>query len=355
MHIAGKQLYYQHITKNDNRSLHLYGRSSINASITHELEVLEPQNTQHLRWHPLRQQWVGYATARQNRTFNPPKEYCPLCPVKKGATPGEIAVEDFEIAIFDNRFSSLSLDAILADHFELKAKPAIGKCEVIVYSAQHDGNLGQMSDDHRELLIQAWIHRYNALRENSKLQFIFPFENRGKEVGVTLPHPHGQLYAFDFLPPAIEKMKSAFLDDPKVMLEIYQQTKEQNDLYHDDHVVAFVPEVARYPFETWIMPKQPIAGPWQFTQEHLASFAKAQGVVQRKLDTVVNADMPYIMGLYAAPKDLEDVWHFHIQYMPFLRDENKLKFLAGIEQSMDFFLMDNAPSDMAKKLQAVKV
>lgn len=355
MDIAGKNLYYHHISKNDGRSLHLYGNNPIKVELTHELEALEPQNSQHLRWHPLRQQWVGYATARQNRTFNPPKEYCPLCPVKKGATAGEIAVEDFEIAIFDNRFSSLSLDATIAEHFAFKTKPAIGKCEVIVYSARHDGNLGQMSDDHRALLIQAWIHRYNELRENPELRFVFPFENRGKEVGVTLPHPHGQLYGFNFLPPTIEKMKAAFEDNQKIMFEIYQQTGGENDLYHDDYAIAFVPEIARYPFETWIMPKEPVAGPWQFSGKQLSSFAKAQGVVQRKLDAVFNCNMPYIMGLYAAPSGYDDIWHFHIQYMPFLRGEHKLKYLAGIEQSMDFFLMDNAPSDMAKTLQAVKV
>ncbi len=352
--IKGSDFYYQHIQKNDGRALHLFSRKPKSYEVTEELEPVDNQNNPFMCWHPLRSEWVIYATARQNRTLNPPKEYCPLCAVKKGAFPGEVAVEDFEVAIFDNRFSSLQLTADFAPELGLETAAAVGKCEVIVYSSAHEGNLGQMGDSRRELLIQAWCHRYNELRAYEDIQFIFPFENRGAEVGVTLPHPHGQLYAFNHLPPNVEKMKQAFAKNVNVMQNLYETTKGQNTIWEDERFVAFIPPVARYPFETWIMPKKPLAGPWQFDDEDYGSLAYGLGVVQRKLDGLFGKPMPYLMGLYAAPKGLEDIWHFHIQFLPFLRDENKYKYLAGIEQHLGSFLVDVSPSDMAEKLREVK-
>ena len=353
MDINGSKFYYEHITKNDGRSLHLFSKKKRDYKVTNELEPIDNFAQPYMCYHPLRDEWVIYSTGRQNRTFNPPKEYCPLCPVAKDAFPGEVAVEDYEVAIFDNRFTSLSLDADIAPELGIETRPAKGKCEVIVYSSEHEGNLGKMPDERRELLIQAWTHRYNELRQNPDLEFIFPFENRGKEVGVTLPHPHGQLYAFNHLPPNIKKMKAAF-EKNQALLELYFTTHGENDIWADDRFVAWVPPVARYPFEVWLMPKKPMAGPWQFNDADYASMAHGLGVVQRKLDGLFGANMPYIMGLYAAPKDMDNKWHFHIQFMPFMRDKGKLKYLAGVEQALGTFLSDMAPSDMAAKLREVE-
>ncbi len=354
MPIKGRSFFYHHIEKNDGRSLHLFSSEPKDYEVTEELEPVKSLNSSFMCWHPLRQEWVIYATGRQNRTLNPPKEYCPLCAVKKGDFPGEIAVEDFEVAIFDNRFSSLNLNESFAPELDLKTAAAIGKCEVIVYSCEHEGNLGKMDDNRRELLIQAWSHRYNKLREKEDIEFIFPFENRGKEVGVTLPHPHGQLYAFNHLPPHIKKMKKAFEENPKVMQQLYAQTEGKNNIWEDKHFVAWVPPVARYPFETWLMPKKILAGPWQFDDADYASLAHGLGVVQRKLDGLFNENMPYLMGLYAAPKNLEKSWHFHVQFLPFLRGANKYKYLAGIEQHLGSFLVDVSPIEMAKDLRKVE-
>lgn len=349
--IKGNSFHYHHIEKNDGRSLHLFSREKKEYEVTEELAPVESQKDPFMCWHPLRAEWVVYATGRQNRTFNPPKEYCPLCAVKKAAFPGEVAVEDFEVAIFDNRFSSLNLQAGAAPELGLKTAEAIGKCEVIVYSSEHEGNLGQMNDSRRELLIQAWAHRYEALRNHPDIEFVFPFENRGAEVGVTLPHPHGQLYAFNHLPPNMEKMKQAFEENSAVLLDLYNITEGKNTIWEDERFVAFVPPVARYPFETWLMPKRQLAGPWDFETADYGSMARGFGVVQRKLDGLFNQDMPYLMGLYAAPKNREKNWHFHMQFLPFLRDNNKYKYLAGIEQHLGSFLVDVSPEDMAKNLQ----
>ncbi|MFV0431997.1 MAG: galactose-1-phosphate uridylyltransferase [Alphaproteobacteria bacterium] len=354
MSADSKNFYYHHVTKNDGRSLHLFSEAERTYNITNELEPTENLAQPFMCHHPLRDEWVIYSTGRQNRTLNPPKEYCPLCAVAKDAFPGEVAVEDFEVAIFDNRFTSLSLDAHIAPELGIKTAPAKGKCEVIVYSSEHEGNLGQMPDSRRALLIHAWTHRYNELRQNPDLEYIFPFENRGKEVGVTLPHPHGQLYAFNHLPPNIKKMKAAF-EKNQALLELYFTTHGKNNIWEDEYFVAWVPPVARYPFETWLMPKEPMAGPWEFNNDDIASLAHGLGVVQRKLDGLFERNMPYIMGLYAAPQGMEDKWHFHIQFLPFLRDANKMKYIAGIEQSLGLFLSDISPEDMAKKLRKIEV
>ncbi len=350
--IKGSRFYYKLYEKKDGRNLHLFGRKEHSLAVTNELDAVDTQDP-HLRWHPMLQQWVGYATGRQNRTFHPPKNHCPLCPVEEGGFPAEVPFADFEVAVFDNRFPSFSLDAQDVPNLGIETKPSNGKCEVIVYSPVHDGNLGQMDNSIRELLVQAWTHRYINLYQEDSIEYVMPFENRGKEVGVTLPHPHGQIYAFNYLPPNIKVMAKAFAKE-NVLLDLYKTTKEENNIWSDDNFVAWVPPVARFPFETWLMPNKQISGPWDMSDSDFASLADGIGQCIRKLDGLFQQKMPYIMALYAAPKGFSGQWHFHIQFLPFMRDVGKLKYLAGVEVAAGSFLVDMEPSYMAQRLREVE-
>ncbi|MGB4267039.1 MAG: galactose-1-phosphate uridylyltransferase, partial [Limnochordia bacterium] len=173
-----------------------------------------------LRWNPQLMQWVIVATHRQHRTFKPPKEFCPLCPTKPGAFPTEIPAENYEIVVFENKFPSLrtpppEMGVQPSDLYP--AAPAEGICEVICYSPDHYLTLGDATAEHIYNLIQVWADRYRELGSKPGIEYVYIFENRGDAVGVTLHHPHGQIYAFPFIPPV-----------PKQELEAAKQHKEKH-------------------------------------------------------------------------------------------------------------------------------
>lgn len=165
-----------------------------------------------LRWNPVLEEWVITATHRQDRTFLPPKNFCPLCPTKKGKFPTEIPSEDYEIAVFENKFPSLQRNApepkVKGDEL-YKVKKAKGICEVIVYTPKHNTTLTGQPLDEIYKLIKVWKDRYKELGSLRYIKYVFIFENKGEIIGVTLHHPHGQIYAFSYIPPKIAKELSS--------------------------------------------------------------------------------------------------------------------------------------------------
>ena len=345
------QVHRRHHVKTDGRDLFLYSRTPHMLAPTNDLDpVAKPEP--HMRWHPLRREWVAYATNRQNRTYKPPPEYCPLCPVKPGAYPGEIPFETFDVAVFENRFPSFHLDATTAPALPIETKPGVGRCEVVIYSPDHVGSLATISQDRRELLIHAWADRLTDLLGRPEIDYVLPFENRGEAVGVTLHHPHGQIYGFSFLPPVVEKMVSAFREAP-VLETLRNDAGTAYDIGGNERCVAFVPPFARFPFESWIAMRAFHPGPWTFDADDIVSLADLIGRVVTGYDRLFGAAMPYIMVLYAAPKGEELRFPFHIQFLPFQRSADKLKYLAGCEQGAATFLADVAPEAMADRLREV--
>lgn len=342
--------------KPDGRHLILYGWRPQLGAARSDLEPEAPPRP-HLRWHPLRGEWVAYASHRQERTFKPPPEFCPLCPARAhdipGGIPGEIPFDDFEIAVFENRFPAFHRDAPAPPDLPVPAAPARGVCEVVVYSAAHGGSLASLSQDRRDLLVRAWADRYQDLLARDDVAFVMPFENRGEEVGVTLHHPHGQIYGFPFVPPVIEKAVAAFRAGP-VLLDLRRRLGPVNDVAGDERVTAFVPPFARYPHEVWVMPNAFHPGPWTFSDADNASFAAVLGEVVARYDALFGRPMPYIMVLYAAPRGEEGHFHFHAQFLPHLRTADRLKYLAGCEQGAGTFLVDGLPEPMAERLRGVR-
>ena len=204
-----KKIYKRKFERNDKRHLLLFGYEEHNEKASKELEIT-PSPSPHMRWNPSRQEWVTYSATRQVRTAFPPKEYCPLCPGAELNFPTEIPFKNFEVAIFPNRWASFNTneDKTLIDG--LNVKPSNGECEVVVYSSNHLDTIAQMPLARIELLFNAWSDRYTQLLNRDDISYVMPFENRGEECGVTLHHPHGQIYAFPFIPPAIQKEVDAF-------------------------------------------------------------------------------------------------------------------------------------------------
>ena len=315
-----------------------------------------------LRWNPQLMQWVIVATHRQNRTFKPPKEFCPLCPTKPGAFPTEIPAEDYEIVVFANKFPSLRTpppEVGMQPTDLYPTAPAEGICEVICYSPDHDLTLGDASVEHIYNLIQVWTDRYQELGSKPGIEYVYIFENRGEAVGVTLHHPHGQIYAFPFIPPI-----------PKQELAAAKQHYEKHGtcLYcdilkreHGDQVrivcdnesfTAFVPFYARYPYEVHILAKRHMGSLVDLTDTERMDLSGILKELITSYDNLFGFTLPYIMALHQVPaKGDYPEYHFHFEFYPFNRTETKLKYLAGVESGVGTFITDMSPEEQAERLR----
>jgi UDPglucose--hexose-1-phosphate uridylyltransferase len=294
----------------------------------------------------------------------PPPEYNPLAPTKDPEFPTELPQGNYDIAVFENRFPSLIPTATDAPAAIVETLPANGACEVVVFTQNPQATLSGLPLDHLELLFQVWGDRTHAISQHSQIQYILPFENKGIEVGVTLHHPHGQIYAYPFVPPLPARMGDR-------QLEYYQQHQrgllqdliqreiidDQRILYCDEWAIAFVPVCARYPYEVWIAPIQPVANFEDLTHEQRSGLAKALKTVTLKYDGLWNRSFPYLMAWFQAPVNGEPhpEWHLHAEFYPPYRTSDRLKYLAGTELAAGMFANDALPEEKAKELQAIEV
>lgn len=357
---------FKHVTKKpDGRALQLYSRAPIDQSIVGTSPAPEALNPNpHMRWHPLRGEWVVYASHRQNRTFLPPKEYNPLAPTVSKDFPTELPHGQYDVAVFENLFPSLTSLAHSPPQLFVPTLPAHGACEVVVFTQDAEKSLGQLPLDHICLLLEVWSERYQEIGSRKEIKYVMPFENRGIEMGVTLNHPHGQIYAYPFIPPVaaneLQINRKQFASTGKSILEhlIEQEKKDQlRMLFQSAYTSAFVPICARYPYEVWIAPERRVASLSDMTAEEKRDFARALKTVLLKYDGLWGRAFPYLMVLYQAPTDGEPhpESHFHIEFYPPFRTRDRLKFLAGTELGAGVFANDSVPEEKAAELRAVEV
>ncbi len=353
------------LTKPDGRLLTLYSTQPIPAGLSAPSPFAEPQLANpHLRWHPLRGEWVTYAAFRQNRTFQPPPQYNPLAPMTDPANPTELPAGDYEIAVFDNRFPALALDAHDAPAMHTPTAPAHGKCEVVVFTQDPLAALSRLPLARIELLLHVWGQRTAALAAQNTIAYVLPFENRGAEVGVTLHHPHGQIYAYPMVPPVPARMLAQERDyfmqhGTSLLCDMARDEAMQGKrvLYHGPHAIAFVPPCARYPYEVWLMPTAPTGDFAALGEAERADLARALKTVLLKYDGLWDRPFPYLMAWYQAPTDgaAHPETQLHAQFLPPYRTRDRLKYLAGTELGAGLFAMDVLPENTALELQQVAV
>ena len=347
-----RTVYTRTVQKSDGRDLTFFGWQEHGRPLVTDLPPLEASAPPYRRWHPLRQEWVSYAGARQGRTFFPDAASCPLCPAKgQGVT--EIPTDDFEMAVFENRFPAFRLEGEGADLAQGDV-PAIGRCEVVVFSPDHGGSLGSQSVERIELLFELWAHQARQMMDKHGLAAVLPYESRGEEIGVTLHHPHGQIYGFGFVPDLLKKSADAQKAAP-IVAEILERTAPDLILEKTDNAVTLVPDMARYPYECWVVPRRRTPGPWDLTANERADMALQLKRTLLRLDGLFGKPMPYVLSAQIAPAGYEDSYHFTLQIWPIRRDTDKLKFLASVEQVSGVFLVDVPPEKAAKALRAVVI
>jgi UDPglucose--hexose-1-phosphate uridylyltransferase len=355
-------IYRAEYLKPDGRRLWLYGRSPPKIAAPTSPGPKPTVLDVHLRRHPLLEEWVIYATHRQNRTFLPSPEDDPLAPTTDPHRPTELPAGDYEVAVFENRFPSLSIDCGPPPQIEgAETAPALGSCEVVVFAQDPSCSLGELPLDRICLVLEVWADRTRRLQE-AGLSYVMPFENRGVEMGATLQHPHSQIYGYGFLP--LRQARAT-----KVLQEYHSRTG--GNLFADLAVaelernirviaargsaVAFAPPFAQFPYETWVVPTRPVpdlAGLGHAERQDMA-FALSQSL--RRLDRLWDRPMPYLMMVNQTPTEAlaHPEWTVHIQIQPLRRAPDKLKFLAGTELGAGVFANDVTPEAAAAALRDI--
>ena len=318
-----------------------------------------------LRWDPTLEEWVAYATHRQDRTFLPPAEYCPLCPTEPGGFPTEVPRESYDIVVFENKFPSFTPDAPEPDEpgsALTPTAPGRGVAEVVLYSDDHDATLAGMSERRIRNLIEVWADRYEELGALDYVNYVFIFENKGEAIGVTLHHPHGQIYAFPFVPPRpkkeLEAGRNYRSENENRCLHCDLLAQEHEDgrrlIVKGEHFTAFIPFYAHYPYEVHLYARRCAASIADLNGEERSDMA---GVLKRLLvgyDRLFGFSLPYMMVMHQAPtdgKDHEGIAHFHVEFYPPNRTAEKLKYLAGSEQGAGAFIVDTLPEQTAQTLR----
>jgi UDPglucose--hexose-1-phosphate uridylyltransferase len=316
-----------------------------------------------LRWNPVLEEWVITATHRQDRTFFPPPEYCPLCPTKPGAFPTEIPAEEYDIVVFENKFPSLRREPPppSVEGTDLyPVRPAAGVCEVVVYSSDHNGELATMPLGKIEKLVHVWADRFQELGSRPEVEYVFTFENKGKEIGVTLAHPHGQIYAYPYIPPVVERELRGCRNHYEAHGECLLCRILKDELADGRRIVAqnagfvaLVPFYARYPYEVHLFAREHRSAITDLDNEERRCLAELLQVVITKYNNLWNRSLPYIMVTHQRPTDGGDYphYHYHIEFYPPYRTPDKLKYLAGSEAGAGAFINDTHAEDKARELR----
>jgi UDPglucose--hexose-1-phosphate uridylyltransferase len=358
-------MHKRRLTKPDGRALALYARGEVSGDFCAPSPSVTPHTPNaHLRWHPLRGEWVAYAGHRQNRTFLPPPEYNPLAASCAAEHPTEVPSGAWEVAVFENLFPALAGTSHDPPQLSVPTAPGRGVCEVVVFTQDASANLGTLPLWNIELLLDVWADRYEELGARDDVAYVYPFENRGVEVGVTLRHPHGQIYAYPFVPPVPGReleLQRAHFDRHGRGLLADMIDREVADavrlLYNGDSAAAFMPICARYSYEVWVAPRRAAGSFAEMTRDERRDFARALKTVVMKFDGLWQRPFPYILAIHQAPTDgrPHPEAHVHAEFYPAYRMPGRLKYLAGSEIGAGVFTADTVPEEKVQELQAVTV
>jgi UDPglucose--hexose-1-phosphate uridylyltransferase len=309
-----------------------------------------------LRWNPILSQWVAVASNRQDRP-QMPKDYCPF-------DPGSGKVPDhYDVFLYPNDFAAFSP---AEDPFDPSASAGLfghtgarGACDVVLYHPDHNKLPSELSAEHWRLVIDLWTSRSEELWANPDIQYVYVFENTGVAIGVTMPHPHGQIYAFPFIPPYVERELAAtsdyFTAHGKCLycavlageLADGRRVVAQNDSF-----VAFVPYAARFPAEIQIYARRHVDRLAALTDAEKTGLSELLRIVRRKYDNLYKQPMPLMMVVRQPPVTGDHPYfHFHIEFYPIQRSATKLKYLAGVETGAGTFLNDTVAEERASALR----
>ncbi|SDP16714.1 UDPglucose--hexose-1-phosphate uridylyltransferase [Microbacterium testaceum StLB037] len=323
-------------------------------------ELRDRPPTAQMRQDVLTGDWITFATARQNRAFMPPAHQDPLAP-QTPSNPSEIP-SAYDVAVFENKTPAfgpaLELDEVphpaSSIHPLFRERPSAGRCEVVCFSPEHEGSFASLTPTRARTVIEAWADRTGALSDIADVEQVFIFENRGAEIGVTLPHPHGQIYAYPYVTPRTQGLlRSLDREGPDLFERVVKAESQGPRVVLDtEHWLAFVPFAARWPLEVHMLPKRHVpdfAATSSAERDDLAdNYLRLLNAVDRLYDTPT----PYIAAWHQAPtRTARATARLHLQLTSPRRAVDKLKYLAGSEAAMHAWVADIAPEESAERLR----
>jgi UDPglucose--hexose-1-phosphate uridylyltransferase len=318
-----------------------------------------------MRQDVLTQEWVSVAALRQNRVFLPPADEDPLAPQSAG-NPSEVPAV-YDVAVFENRSPSfgpaLADDAEdpprgLDDLAELgidRTRTSVGRCEVVCFSPETTGSFGTQSESRARTVIEAWADRTAALSALPGVEQVFPFENRGEQIGVTLHHPHGQIYAYPFVTPRTTRVLAAIDAAGSGLFSRILDAERSGPrvVLAGDHWTAFVPFAARWPIEVHLMPHRQVPDLAATSAEERDELALLYRRLLRGVDALYDTPTPYIAAWHQAPVHLgRDTVRLHLELTSPRRSADRLKYLAGSEAAMGAWVGDVPPEQAAEQIRA---
>ena len=330
--------------------------------------------------------WVSIADHRQNRTFMPPTDECPLCPSGGGTMPSEIPAHEYDVVVFENRFPSFASGSTSAAGTSaagtsaagtsaagasanplLAHAPALGRCEVVCFTSDHNARFSSLSPTRARTVVDVWADRTRELSAIDAVEHVFPFENCGEEIGVTLHHPHGQIYAYPFVPARTATLLARATEHHQRTGRLLGADLLAAELDAESRVVirgtawtAYVPYAARWPVEVHLVPNRDVPDLVALGSDERDELAEVYLDLLRRLDRYYEAPdgapiaLPYIAGWHQAPvRQGRDVSRLHLQVMSVLRAPGRLKYLAGSESGVGAWINDVAPEAVATRLREV--
>lgn len=316
-----------------------------------------------LRFDPLTGEWISVATARQNRAFLPPDDLDPLAPTTPG-NPTEIP-DMYDVAVFENKSPSFGPGLPQPGEAQAEAdrgvglgrsRPAYGRCEVVCFGPARTGSWGDLSASRARTVVEAWADRTAFLSGLPGVEQVYVFENRGREIGVTLHHPHGQIYAYPYVTPRTSRLLSSIESyGPQLMGDILAfEQKSERVLVRGEHFTVFVPFAARWPVEVHMLAHRQVPDLAATTGEERDEIAVLYRTIVRALDELYDTPTGYIAAWHQAPvRRARDTARLMLQVTSPRRAADKLKYLAGSETGMGAFIGDIAPERSAERLRAV--
>jgi UDPglucose--hexose-1-phosphate uridylyltransferase len=352
------------IRLSDGRELIYFNESdsSHRASYPDKRDLPPPPPASQLRYDPLVDEWVAVAAHRQTRTFLPPSDACPLCP-STPAFSSEIPAPDYDVVVFENQFPSFS-DRIKPDEITsltdmVPVRPGIGRCEVVCFTSNHNSSFGSLTPERVRTVVDALADRTTEMSKITGVAQVFPFENRGVEIGVTLHHPHGQIYAYPTVPPRTKQMLTAaarYLE--RTGRDLYTDTLAAEKaakvriIAENEHWTAYVPAASRWPFEVHVAPNRKVLDIPALSDDERDAFGPLYLDVLHRFDGLFGKPMPYISAWHqAVVGEGRELGYLHLQIFSIRRAADKLKFLAGSESAMGYFVNDVVPEVAAQTLR----
>lgn len=293
-----------------------------------------------LRYNPLLGTYTMVAANRQKRP-DMPKNWCPFC-LGSPKVP-----KNYDVFLYPNDFPTLSQQPPKVKKLEsqiYETVEAYGKCDVVLYSPNHTANLHELSVEHIAKLVALWQERTETLAKDEQIKYIFPFENRGTEVGVTMPHPHGQIYAYPFVPLKIttelDNAKAYFEQNHRSLFDVMNEEELQDGrrmIAENEHFLAYLPHFTDYPFGVFIVARQNLSTFADFATAERNSLAALLKDIVGAFDLIYDRSFPYMMCVHQSPvnskkyKDCASYYRFHIEFYPPLRAADKIKWYASSE------------------------